>query len=71
MNHAMGESFWTGGESGLPDPVRDAQFYEGVPMRRLVAFLIDLAIILAIDVVVIVITSYSIHYTKLYDRKRR
>lgn len=53
MNHAMGESFWTGGESGLPDPVRDAQFYEGVPMRRLVAFLIDLAIILVIDVVVI------------------
>lgn len=30
---------------GLPDPVRDAQFYAGVRARRLVAFLIDFAVI--------------------------
>ncbi|MCL5777361.1 RDD family protein [Limibaculum sp. FT325] len=26
---------------GLPDPDRDPQFYDGVPLRRLVAFVID------------------------------
>jgi len=33
---------------GLPDPDRDAQFYRGVPLRRLVAFFIDAAVILAL-----------------------
>jgi uncharacterized RDD family membrane protein YckC len=33
---------------GLPDPVRDPQFYEGVPARRFAAWLIDVAIVLAI-----------------------
>lgn len=50
---AMNETTWGFGESGLPDPARDSQFYDGVPARRLVAFVIDLAIILAIDVAVI------------------
>ena len=27
--------------SGLPDPERDRQFYEGVPLRRLFAYVID------------------------------
>jgi len=31
---------------GLPDPDRDAQFYEGVPLRRFAAWLVDLAIVL-------------------------
>jgi len=31
-----------------PDPVLDRQFYEGVPVRRVVAFCIDLAIVLAL-----------------------
>src|SRR5690625_1829839 len=31
-----------------PDPLRDSQFYEGVPLRRLVAFGIDLVIIFAL-----------------------
>jgi len=35
---------------GLPDPERDRQFYEGVPARRLVAWFVDLAIILVIGV---------------------
>lgn len=30
---------------GIPDPTRDPQFYQGVPARRFVAFLIDTAII--------------------------
>lgn len=30
---------------GLPDPARDPQFYQGVPLRRLVAFVIDTAVI--------------------------
>lgn len=33
---------------GIPDPTRDPQFYQGVPMRRLVAFLIDTVIIVVI-----------------------
>ena len=33
---------------GIPDPHSDPQFYAGVPLRRLVAFLIDTAIILGL-----------------------
>ena len=29
--------------AGLPDPERDRQFYDGVPLRRLVAWFIDVA----------------------------
>ncbi len=36
----------------LPDPDRDAQFYEGVQQRRVFAFLIDLVVILLIDVAI-------------------
>lgn len=32
----------------IPDPERDRQFYEGVPLRRVAAFLIDGVIILVI-----------------------
>lgn len=35
---------------GLPDPDRDAQFYEGVPLRRFAAWLVDLAIVLVAGV---------------------
>lgn len=35
---------------GLPDPERDRQFYDGVPSRRLVAWFIDLVVILIIGV---------------------
>jgi hypothetical protein len=31
---------------GLPDPEHDAQYYEGVPARRLAAWVIDLFVIL-------------------------
>ena len=36
--------------AGLPDPERDRQFYEGVPPRRLVAWFVDLAIVLLVGV---------------------
>jgi uncharacterized RDD family membrane protein YckC len=35
---------------GLPDPDLDAQFYEGVPTRRFVAWLVDLVIVLLFGV---------------------
>lgn len=31
--------------SGLPDPVLDAQFYAGVPFKRLIAWIIDAVIV--------------------------
>jgi len=39
--------------AGLPDPERDRQFYDGVPSRRLVAWFIDTAVIVAISFVAI------------------
>lgn len=36
--------------AGLPDPERDRQFYEGVPLRRGLAWLIDVAIVLTVGV---------------------
>ena len=45
----------SGPMAGLPDPEHDRQFYEGVPARRLVAWFIDLAIVLAIGVPVAVV----------------
>jgi uncharacterized RDD family membrane protein YckC len=41
--------------SGLPDPERDGQFYKGVPARRLVAWFVDVALILLIGVPVAVL----------------
>jgi uncharacterized RDD family membrane protein YckC len=40
---------------GVPDPVHDSQFYDGVPTRRLVAFCIDLVVILGLWCVVLVV----------------
>jgi uncharacterized RDD family membrane protein YckC len=45
----------SGPMAGLPDPEHDRQFYDGVPARRLVAWFIDLAIVLAIGVPVAVV----------------
>jgi uncharacterized RDD family membrane protein YckC len=38
---------------GLPDPGLDRQFYDGVPARRLVAWCIDLAVVLALSLVLV------------------
>ncbi len=40
---------------GLPDPDVDPQFYEGVPLRRFSAWLVDVAIVLLIGVPLAVI----------------
>ncbi len=41
---------WPSTTHALPDPEADRQFYEGVPSRRLAAWVFDLLIILAIGV---------------------
>lgn len=38
----------TGEMPGLPDPERDREFYAGVPLRRFVAWCLDVVIVLAI-----------------------
>ncbi len=40
---------------GVPDPVHDSQFYQGVPLRRFVAFCIDLAIIIGLWCAVLIL----------------
>lgn len=45
-----GPGFDFGTMLGLPDPERDRQFYEGVPARRLAAWVVDVAAILAMGV---------------------
>jgi uncharacterized RDD family membrane protein YckC len=36
--------------SGLPDPEHDRQFYQGVPARRLVAWFVDVALVLLVGI---------------------
>lgn len=40
---------------GVPDPVHDGQFYQGVPGRRFTAFCIDFLVIVALWLVVLVV----------------
>lgn len=40
----------------LPDPVADRRFYEGVPAKRLIAFLIDWALIWGVAIGVSILT---------------
>lgn len=48
---------------GIPDPIKDAQFYAGVPVRRLTAFGADLAAIVAIWLLVLVLGSILVVLT--------
>lgn len=41
---------------GLPDPDRDAQFYSGVPAKRLVAFFIDVFLVWGLAILVSLLT---------------
>ena len=41
---------YRGPMAGLPDPELDRQFYEGVPARRLVAWFVDVALVLLVGV---------------------
>lgn len=43
-------------QSQLPDPVLDAQFYEGVPIKRLFAWFIDVVVVFAICVGLVILT---------------
>jgi uncharacterized RDD family membrane protein YckC len=48
---------------GLPDPVHDARFYDGVPGRRLFAFLVDTLAIAALSLLTtlfVVITTLGV-----------
>lgn len=42
----------------LPDPIRQPQFYDGVPFKRLVAWLIDSALIFLISAIVVIVTAF-------------
>jgi uncharacterized RDD family membrane protein YckC len=46
----MNADSYLGPMAGLPDPEHDRQFYDGVPMRRFVAWCIDVAIVLLVGV---------------------
>lgn len=46
----MHADIYTGPMAGLPDPERDRQFYEGVPLRRFVAWCIDVMIVMVVGV---------------------
>ena len=50
----MNRSLNNGG--GLPDPDADAQFYAGVPAKRLVAFIIDVVLVWGIAILVSLLT---------------
>lgn len=43
---------------GLPDPVAQPGFYDAVPTKRLLAFVVDMIIILVLSVLVIPLTAF-------------
>ncbi|MEM7547308.1 MAG: RDD family protein [Pseudomonadota bacterium] len=49
-------SDWLNRVRGLPDPVADRQFYDGVALRRLMAFFIDVMLVWGGALVVVVLT---------------
>jgi uncharacterized RDD family membrane protein YckC len=46
----MRDTAYAGPLAGLPDPELDRRFYAGVPARRFVAWVLDVALVLAIGV---------------------
>ena len=42
---------------GIPDPDHDPQFYEGVPARRLIAFVLDTLVIMVLWFIVLVMSA--------------
>ncbi|MEX2519739.1 MAG: RDD family protein [Paracoccaceae bacterium] len=56
MSGASGGFGWIDQPGGLPDPETDRQFYEGVPARRLFAFVIDVVLVWGITLAVGVLT---------------
>lgn len=45
--------------SGLPDPATQAEFYEGVPLKRFIAWIVDAIIITAISALAIPFTAFT------------
>lgn len=43
----------------LPDPSRQPQFYDGVPMKRLIAWFIDSILILALAMIAVLLTAFA------------
>ena len=43
---------------GLPDPHTQAGFYDGVPTKRLVAFVIDLVIVVVLAALIVPLTAF-------------
>lgn len=56
MNGASGGFGWMDHPGGLPDPEADRQFYDGVPARRLFAFVIDIVLVWGITLAIGVLT---------------
>lgn len=54
MSHADARETRTQG--GLPDPDREAEFYRGVPARRLFAFVIDVIVVWGASILIGVLT---------------
>lgn len=44
---------------GLPDPVTEAEFYDGVPAKRLFAWVIDVALIWLLTLLVLPLTLFT------------
>lgn len=44
---------------GLPDPARESYFYAGVSMKRLIAWIMDAALILVICLVIVPFTAFT------------
>ncbi len=44
---------------GLPDPGAEAAFYEGVPVKRLIAWVIDVAAIALLTLVLVPLTAFT------------
>lgn len=53
-DHAYPDPLW-----GLPDPDRDAAFYADVPLKRLVAWVLDSAMILLLCLVALPLTAFT------------
>lgn len=49
---------YNGAVPGLPDPHYQAEFYADVPAKRLIAWVIDIVLILAMTLLVIVFTAF-------------
>jgi len=45
--------------SGLPDPTRKPEFYAGVPMKRLISWVLDLVVIIGLCLLILPFTAFT------------